>query len=321
MNQPPQPPQPPPYQQAALPGCWWHPNRQTGLRCTRCDRPACPDCLREASVGYQCIDCVQAGQRAHQSRQTQYRRAGFGARTVAGARVAERPIVVPVLIAINVIVYVITAMQAGSPMDNGSSALHQDGVLWPIGITFMDEWWRLFTSGFLHYGLIHIAMNMIAMWVLGRDLELLLGKARFLAVYLVSLLGGSAAVFLFDDIQRGTAGASGAIYGIMGGIAVAVFRLRLNPTGALGVIVLNIVISFSLPNISWLGHLGGLAIGVLATAAMVYAPAKGRVAWQAGTLVLLTVALLGLVVYRDNEIAQQVCQIYGHELVCADVGT
>ncbi|EHR48509.1 putative membrane protein [Saccharomonospora marina XMU15] len=307
-----QPPHPPPYeqqpQQAALPGCWWHPNRQTGLRCVRCDRPACPDCLREASVGYQCIDCVQAASQEHRARATQYRRAGYGARTVAGARVSQRPVVTPVLIALNLLVYVLTAVQAQDFMRNDVSRLFNDGVLWPVGIAAADEWWRLVTSGFLHFGLLHIGMNMLALWILGRDLELLLGKVRFLAVYFVSMLGGSAAVFAFGAVNTGTAGASGAIYGLMGAILVAVLRLRLNPTAAIGIIVLNVVLTISIPGISLLGHLGGLVVGALAMVAMVYAPAKNRATYQTVAILLLTAAIAGLVLYRYAQLSAQLLQ-------------
>jgi membrane associated rhomboid family serine protease len=317
VSQPPYPPhQDPTQQQAASPTCWWHPSRQTGLRCTRCERPACPDCLREASVGYQCIDCVQSGQQQHRAQQVRYRRAGFGARTAAGARPSERPLVTPVLIALNVLIYIVTAAQAQDPMSNGVAQLHQDGVLWPIAIASGDEWWRLLTSGFLHYGLLHVAMNMFALWILGRDLEMLLGKLRFAGLYLVSLLGGSTAVFLFEDLNSATAGASGAIYGLLGAILVAVLRLRLKATPILVVIGLNVVITFSIPGISWLGHLGGFVIGVLVMLAMLFAPEKNRAVWQGGTLALLAVALVGLVLLRDAQLADATCSLLRGQLIC-----
>ncbi|PRX47779.1 membrane associated rhomboid family serine protease [Prauserella shujinwangii] len=312
MNQPPYPPQ---YgqqpQQEALPGCWWHPDRQTGLRCTRCERPACPDCLREASVGHQCIDCVQSARQQQRAHAARYRKAGYGSRTVAGARVSQRLTVVPALIALNVLVYVVTAVQAMDPMQNQTSGLFNDWVLWPAGIVLQDEWWRLFTSGFLHYGLIHLGMNMLALWILGRDLELLLGKARFLALYLVSLFGGAALVFAFGDVRTGTAGASGAIYGLLAAILIAVLRLRLNPTGAIGIIVLNIIITVTIPGISLLGHLGGFVAGVLVMVAMVYAPEKRRTTYQVGAAVLVTVALAGLVLYRDAQLTAAICGAAG----------
>ncbi|WP_051116332.1 rhomboid family intramembrane serine protease [Amycolatopsis nigrescens] len=311
MSQPPYSP----YPQQALPGCWWHPDRATGLSCVRCGRPACPDCLREASVGSQCVDCVQAGRQQQRAQQRQYRSLDYGERTVAGAKLARRPIVTPVLIALNVLVYLITVLQSGSPMDNQNSQLQQDGVLWPYGVAG-GEWWRLITSGFLHYGLLHIAVNMFALWVLGRDLELLLGKIRFTAVYFVSLLGGSVAVYQFSDPNGPTAGASGALYGLMGGLLVAVLRLKLNPGFAIGTIVLNLVITYAIPGISLYAHVGGLVVGVLAMAAMLYAPAKGRAGWQAGTVVVLLIALVGLYLYRDAQLAGVYCRYVGSELNC-----
>jgi membrane associated rhomboid family serine protease len=300
---PPQPPQPDAQQQAALPTCWWHPERQTGLRCTRCERPACPECLREASVGYQCIDCVQAARQEHRAQRARYRKQGFGARTVAGARASSTAIVTPVLIAINVLIFVITAAQARDPMRNRDSALFDWWGLW-TPITASGEWWRLFTSGFLHFGVMHLAVNMLALWILGRELELLLGKLRYLGVYTVALLGGGVVVFAFGGTDTMTAGASGAIYGLMGGVAVAVVRMRLNPGPVLGLIVLNLVISVTIPGISLLGHLGGLVFGALATVAMVYAPQRGRAGWQGGVLVVLLVAAIGLVLYRDAQLGE-----------------
>ena len=302
-----QPPQPQPYQQAALPGCWWHPNRPTGVSCARCGRPACPDCLREAPVGFQCLDCVQIGQRQQRAQQRQYNAAGFGARTIAGARPSERAIVTPVIIALNVLVYLITAVQAQSPLNNQLAPLFSDWVLYPSAIGQQGEWWRLLTSGFLHFGPIHIAVNMLSLWMIGRDLEMLLGKVRFLAVYFISMLGGSAAVFVFSDPGAGTAGASGAIYGLLGALLVAVLRLKLNPGMVIGTIVLNLVITYAIPGISLFAHVGGLVIGAVAMVAILYAPAKGREWWQAGALAVVLFALVGMVVLRDVQFSQLIC--------------
>ena len=313
MTQPPSPHTPP----AALPGCWWHPNRRTGLSCVRCGRPACPDCLREASVGYQCIDCVQTARRQTRTQQRQYRSAGYGARTVAGARLSDRAVVTPVLIALNVLIYAITAVQAHSPMQNQSAPLFLDWVLWPASIALDDQWWRLVTGGFLHFGIIHIAVNMFSLYIIGREIEALLGKVRFLAVYGLSLLGGSVVVYAFGDINQTTAGASGAIYGLLGGILVAVLKLRLNPAPAIGIIVLNLIITVSIPGISLLGHLGGLVTGALISAAMVYAPEKGRAGWQAAAVLVLAAALVGLVVFRDSQLADLTCGYVRGQVVCS----
>lgn len=286
-----------------MPSCVRHPDRPTGLRCTRCDRPACPECLREASVGYQCVDCVNEGRR-NVRRPT----------TVAGAGLEQRLVVVPALILLNLAVFAVTAVQAGSFAHNETSDLFDQWQLWPP-VVASGDWWRLVTAGFLHYGPIHIAFNMIALYVLGRDLEPLLGRVRFTALYLVSLLGGGVAVFLFGDEGTAVAGASGAVFGLMGGIAVVVVRLKLNPGPALGIIALNVFISVTLPGISLLGHLGGLVIGAIVAVAMVYAPARSRLAWQIGTVAALTVALIGLVVVRDAQLGVVACET-GVDLRC-----
>lgn len=279
--------------QQDLPACVRHPDRPTGLRCVRCDRPACPDCLREASVGYQCVDCVAEGNKGVRQ-----------ARTVAGAR-AERGVkamvVVPVLIGLNVLVFGITALQAQSVVDNDRSSLFLDGSLIP-SLVAGGEYWRLLTSGFLHYGNyggygpIHLIFNMFALYVLGRDLEVALGRLRFLTVYLLSLVGGSVAVMLFGDDFTQVAGASGAIYGLFGGIAVVVFRAKMNPRPVLILLGINIFLSIALPGISLLGHLGGLVVGALATAALVYAPrTKNLVRFQLWACVGLAVVLIAVV--------------------------
>ncbi|GAA5105894.1 rhomboid family intramembrane serine protease [Haloechinothrix salitolerans] len=282
--------------------CWWHPDRQTGLRCARCERPACPECLREASVGYHCVDCVHSARKQAKARAASYRKAGFGYRTVAGARASSRVVVTPVLIAINAIVFVVTAAQAQSVMANQASPLFAEGTLFTPAIAVNGEWWRLVTSGFLHFGLLHLAVNMLMLWLLGRDLELLLGKIRYTVVYLLSLLGGSVAVFTFESLLKSTAGASGALYGVLGGMLVAVLRLKLNATPVIGVIAINLFISVQIEAISLLGHLGGLVIGALATAAMVYAPERRRVAMQTTVAVLLLAAMVGIVLTRDAQL-------------------
>ncbi|WP_367133834.1 rhomboid family intramembrane serine protease [Saccharothrix sp. HUAS TT1] len=274
-----------------LPVCARHPDRATGLRCVRCDRPACPECLREASVGYQCVDCVNEG-RATVRRP----------RTFVGAEVNQRMVVTPVLLALNVLVFAITAAQAGSLSRNQASPLFGELVLYTPYIAVDGEWWRLLTSGFLHFGPLHLALNMIALYVLGRDLEPVFGRLRFAAIYLVSLLGGGVAVYLFGGVHTVVAGASGAVYGLMGAMLVAVLRLKLNPGPALGVIGLNVVLSFTLPGISLLGHLGGLVIGAALTAGLVYAPAAKRNNWQAAAVVVAVVLLVVLAIVRTGQL-------------------
>lgn len=273
-----------------LPACARHPDRPTGLRCNRCDRPACTECLQEASVGYQCVDCVAQGHRGMRQPVT-----------VAGARLPSKPILVPVLIAVNVVVFLITAVQAGSASGNFASPVFSDFSLLPM-LVGAGEWWRLISSGFLHFGLIHLAMNMLALWVIGRDLELLLGRLRFGAVYVLSLLGGSTAVFLLSEPMAMVAGASGAVYGLMGGIAVAALRLKVSLRPVLTVIVLNIVLSLTIAQLSLLGHLGGLIAGGLATAALVYAPRQRRNLFQGAALGGLLVLMIALLAVKDVQV-------------------
>ena len=263
-----------------------HPDRATGLSCTRCGRPACPECLREASVGYQCVDCVGEGRR--------------GARrgvTIAGAEPGGRPLVTPMLVGLNVAVFAWTVATSGSISRNDRAPLFQEWALVPNAVAD-GEWWRLLTGGFLHFGPIHLLFNMMALWVIGRDIEPALGRARFLAVYLVSLLGASTAVMLLSVPNALVAGASGAVFGLMGALAVLLRRMRI-PLGQVGgLIAINLVITFVLPGISVAGHLGGLLTGAIATAALVYAPADRRVPVQTAALAGLTLLLLASLALR-----------------------
>ncbi|MFD5243234.1 rhomboid family intramembrane serine protease [Amycolatopsis sp. NPDC058340] len=306
MSQPPNPQ----YQQAAMPGCWWHPNRPTGLSCSRCERPACPDCLREAAVGFQCTDCVQAGRQQDRAQQRQYRDAGYGSRTLAGAQPVRTAVVTPVLLALNVLIFLITVVQSGSLANNNFSELFQYGQLWNPATLAGDEWWRILTSGFLQYGLLHIASNAFSLWFVGRPLETALGRVPFTVLYFVSLLGGSAANLVFSDLDAvPVVGASGAIFGLIGAYTVIVIKLRLNPTWLLVILGLNVFITFQVPGISILGHAGGFVAGLLATFALLYAPDKNRLKWQLGGIAIVVVAMIGLVVWKDSQTISATCEL------------
>lgn len=298
MSVPP-PEYPPPGYGAAptgLPGCVRHPDRRTGLSCTRCGRPACPECLHEASVGYQCVDCVREGRRTTRR-----------ATTVAGAEMNTRPLIVPLLILVNVAVFAFTVYEAGSLNGNNASPLF---TAWALSPDFVSggEPWRIVTAGFLHFGPIHLVLNMLALWVLGRDLEVVLGKVRFVALYLLSLLGGGLAVFVFDENNAIVAGASGAVFGLMGGIVVAILRMKLDARQALAIIAINIVLSFTIDGISLLGHLGGLVVGALVTVGLVYPPPAQRTVIQVGTVLGVLAALLAVFFVRDAQLGWEVCQ-------------
>lgn len=269
---------------AAAAACVRHPDRPTAVRCARCDRPACPDCLREAAVGFQCVDCVSEGARTSRR---------WRSTTVAGATEGASPVVMPILILVNLAVFVVTVIQAGSLQYNSDSPLFQQWQLNPAAAAD-GAWWTFLTSGFLHFGPIHVMMNMLALWVIGRDLERALGPARFLAVYLVSLFGGSVAEYLFGQPDFAFAGASGAVFGLMGGLLVVCHRSKLGFGPVLGMIVINLALSVAIPHISLLGHVGGLVVGAGLTAAIVYAPTARRSLWQAGAVAAVFVVLLGM---------------------------
>lgn len=278
---------------AALPHCYRHPNRETGVRCNRCDRPICPDCLRPASVGYWCPVCT-----AEANARVRRAKAPYGGAVVDGA------LVTVVLVVLNVAAYVLTALSSPSGfLRNEDSELFGRLALWPSRIAVGHEYWRLASSMFLHFGPLHLLVNMIALGVLGIQLEPIFGRVRFVAVYLIAGLGGSAAVYLLADPNSLTAGASGALFGLFGALLVVVRRLRYSVRPVLLMIGLNLVITFTIPGISKLGHLGGLATGLLAALVVVYAPhGRKRTTIQVLGLGLLVAVLAGMVAFRTSQL-------------------
>ena len=177
------------------------------------------------------------------------------------------------LIAINLAVYAVCYAQAGTGNFYGfvDSTVFNNSTLTPLDINH-HEYWRLLTSGFLHLSVMHIAVNMISLFILGAMLEPILGAGRFGLIYLTSLFGGSAAVALLAGENTATAGASGAIYGLMGAMLIIVLKLKAPAGQVIGIIVINLVISVTVPGISLVGHLGGLAFGAASTLAALYVP-------------------------------------------------
>ncbi|GAC81512.1 rhomboid family intramembrane serine protease [Gordonia malaquae] len=192
--------------------------------------------------------------------------------TPAVSSANAKPIVTYTLIAINVVVFAAVLLQAGGTTLFYSS-IYREGVL-ISGAGFDDQYWRLLTSGFLHQSVPHLAINMFSLYIIGADLERALGRGRYLAIYLVSLLGGSAAVMAFQSGVTATAGASGAIYGLMGALLILLLRVKAPVQTVLGVIAINIVISVTIPGISLFGHLGGLVFGAAAAGVVVWLPAR-----------------------------------------------
>ncbi len=265
------------------PTCYRHPDRATYVRCTGCNRYICGDCMRSGAVGQQCLDCLRAaGQPVRRSRTA-----------LGGPGGAAGPVLSYGLIAANVAAFIMQSLPAG---------LDRELVLWSPAVAD-GQFYRLVTSAFLHYGLLHLLLNMWALYVVGPGLEMTLGRLRFAALYGLSALGGSVAVFLFAPLNTATAGASGAVFGLFGATFVVGRRLRLDVGWVGAVILINLVFSFSVPHISWQGHVGGLVTGTLVTLAYVYAPAGRRDQVQIGVTVAVLAVLAALTWWRADELA------------------
>jgi membrane associated rhomboid family serine protease len=235
--------------------CYRHPDRETGLSCSDCGRPICADCATFAPVGIRCPD--HAGVRrgpATKIRPRPVRRAPGIALASANAPITR------VLIGINVVIYLIGASQGAGFNDPGGSLYAK---LWLDGPDLHNGgWWRLVTTMFLHASIVHIAFNLFALWVIGRPVEQYLGPVRYLGLYLVAGLAGSAGALL--QTPGVTVGASGAIFGILGAMVILEWQVTGQLAGqAMSLVAINLVISFLIPGISWGGHVGGLIGGVL----------------------------------------------------------
>jgi len=282
--------------QAAPPVCYRHPGRPTYVSCVRCGRPACPDCLRPAAVGHQCLDCIRSGNKAGRSV-----RGRFGGRVTTNARVTWT------LVALNIACYLVEI--AYPNIINDGYLIGQRG---PVTGVADGQWYRLITSAFLHeplgsgLGILHIGFNMWALIIVGPPLERELGRLRFLAVYLVSALGGSVLFYLIAPANAGAYGASGAIFGLFGAFFVMARRLRMDSRQIVFLIVLNLASGFIVPNIGWQAHVGGLIAGSALTAAYAYAPRQNRTLIQlAATVGILALIIAGVVV-RDYQLVSAV---------------
>ena len=263
--------------------CYRHPSRETGVSCSSCGRPICPDCMTTTPVGMRCPECSR--------QRTPVKRLRTAAR---------QPEVTLALIAINVAAFIaegnitLTGKATNSVFEKGALL----GSLAGQGVAH-GQWWRIITGGFLHEGLLHIGFNMYVLYVLGQMLEPALGRLRFATIYAVSLLAGSLGALIVAPHSL-TVGASGAVFGIMGAAAVEM-RARQIPvfqSGVGGLIVINLIISFTLPGISWGGHVGGLIGGALAASAI---QLGNR--YRSQLLALSTCLLLGACAFAGSIVA------------------
>ncbi|MGO1978965.1 rhomboid family intramembrane serine protease [Brachybacterium tyrofermentans] len=245
---------PDPAQQTA-PVCPRHPDRVSYVRCKRCERPACPDCQRPTAVGVLCVDC---------ERELSKQQASSRPRNAMGGGMGRsKPYVTYTVMALCILAYL---GQTFSP-----EIVYQFGVFAPFRILVMP--WTFLTAGFLHGGVMHLLLNMYALYIVGQYLEPTMGHARFAAVYFASILGGHTAVYLLTDPMSnawygGTLGASGGVFGLFAAMFIVNRRLGGQTAQIVVLIALNLVITFTVPNISWQGHLGGLVVGGALTAAL-----------------------------------------------------
>jgi membrane associated rhomboid family serine protease len=292
-----------------VPTCYRHPGRETWIRCQRCERGICPDCMNEAAVGFQCPECLAEGRKTVRQALAPY-----------GGRPSANPALTSiVLIVLNAVVWIAVMATGGRSSrliewialrPNGfcigglpsydisageCSAI--DGALWVPGVADGAPW-QLVTSIFAHVEPWHLGFNMLALWVLGPQLERVLGRARYLALYLLSGLAGSVAIYWLSPEYQSTLGASGAVFGLMGGLIVVGHKIGGQVQGLLMWLGINVALTFLVPNVSWQGHFGGLVGGGLIAALLVYAPKQRRTAVQLGGLVLLGVLLAGATVAR-----------------------
>ncbi len=270
-----------------MPTCYRHPDREAHIRCQRCDRIICPDCMRPAAVGFQCPSCVAEGAKSTRSGRTAY----------GGLRPSDASVTSGVLIALNAAVWIAIMATGGNgsrlldylalrtqgicfvpgASDNAQGLSCPDGGLLLPGVVD-GAYWELVTSMFTHVQVLHIGFNMLALWFLGPQLEMVIGRARFLALYFLSGLAGSALVYWAgpEYTTGGTIGASGAIFGLMGALAIVALKVGGDVRGILTWIGINFVITFVLAGISWQGHVGGFLGGTAIGAILVYAPRGPR---------------------------------------------
>lgn len=269
--------------------CYRHPSRETGVSCSSCERPICTDCMTTTPVGIRCPEC------AKQKTQIKTLRS-----------MSSDPRVTPLLIG----ACVIAALGSGSlGFGGGGNELFQRGALLGFGLdasgavgVSAGEYWRLVTSGFLHGGIIHLLFNMYLLYLLGNMLEPTLGNVRFAALYFTALLAGSLGA-LIQTPNGLTVGASGAVFGLMGAALIEQRRRGISPlqSDIGGLLVLNLVFSFVLPNVSWGGHIGGLIGGALAALALEVGRRRGVPRWAGLALcaVIAAACVAGAIAISD----------------------
>ena len=288
--------------------CYRHEGVAAGVVCTRCKRPICPQCMVDAAVGFQCPECTRQG-----ARETRQGLLPYGGQPSRDPRLTSI-----VLIAVNVVVWLLASRGSlgdhlglaprGVCLAANDPSSYYPGVLeaactangdnWVAGVS-SGAWWQVVTSVFTHLTFIHLAVNMVSLFVIGPIIERVLGRTRYLVLYGISGLAGSASVMWLTSPDASTVGASGALFGLMGALLLLSYKARGNFVQVLVVLGANVAFTlFYVGTISWQGHFGGLAGGLVAAWLIAYAPRERRGQVQLYGLAGLTVLILAAIVAR-----------------------
>ena len=274
--------------------CYRHPDRQSFVLCQRCLRTICPECQTQAPVGVVCPECMNAERKNRTPAQKKAARRWGGGSTMAVAR-GGKPVVTYALLAVTSFIGLVQLIP-GIGQEITRQLLFAAPYLYPSISPYPFEPWRLLTAMFVHGSFIHLALNMLALWMLGQSLEPMLGRARFLAIYLISGFGGSVMVACLAPTTA-TVGASGAIFGLMAALLIIGRHIGANVTGLLVILGINFALGFFIGNIAWQAHLGGAIVGAIV--AFIYTRTKRRDqrGWQIALLALLVVLLIVVVAF------------------------
>lgn len=288
----------------AAPVCYRHTDRETYVRCVRCERYICPDCMRSASVGFQCVSCVKEGAATIRTPKAAY-----------GGTAHDAPLVTWTVMGLCGFFFLLTAGTAVgfggdlSPLFRRlalvptTQLVLEDGVPTVVEGVAQGQYYRLLTAMFLHFGVFHLAFNLYALYLVGPTLERAVGRLRFAAVYLLSGLTGSAFSYALGTTDKIAAGASGAVFGLFAAFWVLERRRGRDASGITALIGINLVIGFVVPHIDWLGHVGGLVGGALVTASLVYAPqGRQRALVQALGCACVALLVVGMVAARTAQL-------------------
>ena len=266
--------------------CYRHPDREAYISCQRCERLICPECMNDASVGFQCPSCIAEGAKSVRA-----------PRTIAGGAVSGRDGVVSMtLIGLNVVAFIIQVATG----DRGSW-IYQHGALQGYVVAVDGDYWRLLTSAFLHAGVLHIAFNMYALYLFGPFVERALGTWRFIAAYVTMAIFSAAFVYVLTAPGTVTIGASGAVFGLFGMALIFLLKAKQDVSTLLVLLAINAFLSLQ-SHISWQGHLGGFIGGCLLGLAFAYAPRDRRTVVQLAVFVAVWIGVIGTIVVRTGQL-------------------